>query len=108
MMLASMSKSFTTSDNYDVASWLTYNADELRPKMKTMLETLSNIQGGLIAYWTVKSSVVNNLKRIISQESGLGLRADELLDILEDPGVQKIIDLYYTDPILRSINNEEN
>lgn len=107
MMLPYSSNEFTT-DNYSVAQWLTMNADDIRPTMAEMFKALASIQGGLLGYAMVKTTVLNNLKRIIHQESGLNLRIDEVLILMEDAGVQKIVDLYFTDPIMREINNETN
>jgi hypothetical protein len=106
MMLVPLSKSFTMSDNYDIASWLTYNADDIRQSLSHTLKCIADMSDGLIGHTTVKATVMNNLKRIIAQDSGLPLATDDILFAMEDPGVLQIIELYYIDPIMREVNNE--
>jgi len=107
MLLASMSKDSTTTNNYDLAQWLSVNSDDIRPTIMEILNSVLILTGS-VSIITAKATIESTLRRFIYQNSGLGLRVDEVIILLEDAGVQQIIDFYYTDPIMRRINNETN
>jgi len=106
MTLVSISNECTT-DNYDLAQWLSINSDDISPTIEEILLGVCKLTGP-VSYITVKNCVESTLRRIIYQNSTLGFKVDELIFLMEDAGVQKIIEYYYTDPLMRKVNNETN